>query len=159
MKVYLSTQYNQKTSMKNIYSILLFFACTLIATGQDRDCMLGLGGTASETIIQVFQLNQEQIAKMDEWKAALSQENKLIQDKITVLFDSEGQSSEEALQAMANTYRGLKDKVIENSKAYDKKLLNIFNEKQYQRYIALCKEAGRIPIAVLSPSPEPKVPK
>jgi len=145
--------------MKIIYSTLIFFACTIVATGQDRDCMLGLGGTASETIIQVFQLNKEQISKMDQWKAALSQENKIVQDEITQLFDQEGQSSEEALQAMANTYRGLKDKVIQNSKEYDRKLLNIFNEKQYQRYVALCKEARRQPIAILPPPPDPNDPE
>ena len=137
----------------------MFYACVLVATGQDRECLLGLGGTASETIIQDFQLNKEQITKMDQWKAALSQENKIVQDEITQLFDTEGQSSEEELQAMANTYRGLKDKVIENSKAYDRKLLNIFNEKQYLRYVALCKEARRKPIAILSPSQGSKDPE
>ncbi|NNE03566.1 MAG: hypothetical protein HKN52_10405 [Eudoraea sp.] len=145
--------------MKIISTTLMFFACVLVATGQDRDCLLGLGGTASETIIQVFQLNKEQISKMDQWKASLSQENKIIQDEITQLFDAEGQSSEEELQAMATTYRGLKDKVIENSKAYDRKLLNIFNEKQYLRYVALCKEARRKPIAILSPSQGSKDPE
>jgi len=145
--------------MRITYLALIFFACTLVAAGQNRDCMLGLGGTASETIIQVFQLNKEQISKMDQWKAALSQENKIVQDEITQLFDKDGQSSEEALQAVANTYRGLKDKVIENSKAYDRKLLNIFNEKQYQRYIALCIEAKRIPMTMLTPSADPKDPE
>lgn len=145
--------------MKIIYTTLIFLTCTLVVTGQDRDCMLGLGGTASETIIQVFQLNKEQISKMDQWKAALGQENKIVQDQITQLFDTEGQSSEEELQAMANSYRGLKDKVIQNSKEYDRKLLNIFNEKQYQRYIALCKEARRKPIPILPPSPGPKDPE
>lgn len=145
--------------MKLIYSTLLFFACTLLVTGQDRDCMLGLGGTASETIIQVFQLNKEQISKMDQWKAALSLENKIIEDEITQLFDTDGQSSEEDLQAMASTYRGLKDKVIENSKSYDRKLLAIFNEKQYQRYVSLCREAKRIPMTVLTPSSDQKDPE
>ncbi len=145
--------------MKIIYSTLLFFACTLLVTGQDRDCMLGLGGTASETIIQVFQLNKEQISKMDQWKAALSLENKIIEDEITLLFDADGQSSEEELQAMASKYRGLKDKVIENSKSYDRKLLTIFNEKQYQRYVALCTEARRIPMSVLTPLSDQKDPE
>ena len=145
--------------MKIIYSTLLFFACTLLVTGQDRDCMLGLGGTASETIIQVFQLNKDQISKMDQWKAALSLENKIIEDEITLLFDADGQSSEEELQAMASKYRGLKDKVIENSKSYDRKLLTIFNEKQYQRYVALCTEARRIPMSVLTPLSDQKDPE
>lgn len=145
--------------MRIIYLTLLFFASTLVVMGQDRDCMLGLGGTASETIIQVFQLNKEQISKMDQWKAALGQDNKIVQDEITQLFDTDGQSSEEALQEMATTYRGLKDKVIENSKAYDRKLLNIFNEKQYQRYIALCKEARRIPMTILAQSTDQKDPE
>jgi hypothetical protein len=145
--------------MNTIHAIIIFFIGTLIANAQDRDCMLGVGGSDSETIVQVFQLNKDQISKMNEWRAEFEVSSRVYQDEITKLFDTHAQSSSEDLQALSNKYRILKDKIIALSKEYDEKLLRVFNEKQYQRYYELCKEAGRIPLQVTANSPQPPNPE
>lgn len=138
------------------YIIFLFFFGLLVfsSKAQDRDCMLGLGGSSAETIIQVFQLNKDQILKLDEWTAELKLSNKVYQDEITQLFDTHPQSKTEDLEALATKYKVLKDQVIVNTKEYDKRLLMLFNPKQYDRYLELCAAANRIPFQVI-PQPYP----
>ncbi len=145
--------------MNTIHTIIVFFIGALIANAQDRDCMLGVGGSDSETIVQVFQLNKDQIGKMIEWRAEFEVSSRVYQDEITKLFDTHAQSSSEDLQTLSNKYRVLKDKIIALSKEYDEKLLRIFNEKQYQRYYELCKEAGRNPLQVTANSTVPQNPE
>lgn len=140
--------------MNIIYALLVFFLSALFANAQDRDCMLGLGGSASETIIQVFQLNKEQIQKMNEWTAELKLSNKIYQDEITLLFDTHPQSKTEDLEALATKYKVLKDRVLANAKEYDMRLLELFNPKQYDRYLELCAAANRIPFQIV-PQPYP----
>jgi hypothetical protein len=138
------------------YIVFLFFFGLLVfsSKAQDRDCMLGLGGSSAETIIQVFQLNKDQILKLDEWTAELKLSNKVYQDEITQLFDTHPQSKTEDLEALATKYKVLKDQVLVNTKEYDKRLLMLFNPKQYDRYLELCAAANRIPFQVI-PQPYP----
>jgi hypothetical protein len=116
--------------------------------------MLGLGGSSAETIIQVFQLNKEQIQKMNEWSAELKLSNKVYQEEITQLFDTHPQSKTEDLEALASKYKVLKDRVLANAMEYDMRLLELFNPKQYDRYLELCATANRIPYQVV-PQPYP----
>ncbi|MGY8914789.1 MAG: hypothetical protein ACKVJF_06860, partial [Flavobacteriales bacterium] len=51
--------------------IVFLFLCSM---GVAQECTLGIGGRDAETIIQVFQLKEEQVAKMDELRAALNSE-------------------------------------------------------------------------------------
>jgi len=138
------------------YILFFFFFGILVApsNAQDRDCMLGLGGSSAETIVQVFQLNKEQIHKMEEWLAELKLSNKIYQDKITQLFDTHPQSKTEDLEALATKYKVLKDQILANTKEYDRRLLALFNPKQYDRYLELCAAAKRIPFQIV-PQPYP----
>ena len=138
------------------HKIFFFFIGMLVfsLSAQDRDCMLGLGGSSAETIIQVFQLNKEQIQKMDEWTAELKLSNKVYQEEITQLFDTHPQSKTEDLEALATKYKVLKDQVLANTKDYDRRLLMLFNPKQYDRDLELCATANRIPFQVI-PQPYP----
>ncbi len=140
--------------MNTVHAIIVFFLGALFVNAQDRDCMLGLGGSSAETIIQVFQLNEEQIQKMDEWTAELKLSNKGYQEEITQLFDTHPQSKTEDLEALATKYKVLKDKILANTKEYDQQLLKLFNPKQYDRYLELCATANRIPFQVI-PQPYP----
>ncbi len=139
------------------YAVFLFFFGMLVFSinAQDRDCILGLSGSSAETIIQVFQLNEEQIQKMEVWTAELKLSNKVYQDEITLLFDTHPQSKTEDLEALATKYKVLKDQVLANTKEYDTRLLKLFNPKQYDRYLELCATANRIPIQVI---PQPYLP-
>lgn len=122
-----------------IFQIFLFF-------GTAQDCTLDLGGTHLETIIKIFQLNETQVAQVEGWQGELQVETKVIQEQAQLLFDTQPQRTPEELLALAEKYKILQDKMVNLSMSYDKKLLNVFNEKQYERYIALCEEAGRIPL-------------
>ncbi len=140
--------------VKHIVFFFFFGMLIFSLNAQDRDCMLGLGGSSAETIIQVFQLNEEQIEKMDEWTAELKLSNKVYQEEITQLFDTHPQSKTEDLEALATKYKVLKDQVLANTKEYDRRLLKLFNPKQYDRYLELCATANRIPFQVI-PQPYP----
>lgn len=146
-------------TMKKIISTLFLIGFCFLMQAQEKDCMLGLGGSSDETIIQVFQLNEEQVQKLKEWKAELSIANKVYEEDIRVLFDTHPQSSTKDLEALATKYKVLKDQILQNAKAYDVKMLKLFNPKQYDRYLELCASTGRIPYQVVpKPFPE-KVPE
>ncbi|MGB5428069.1 hypothetical protein [Eudoraea sp.] len=132
------------------YSILLFFIC-FSSFGQTDDCTLGIGGKDTETIINVFQLDDEQLVKMEAWIQELKKTNEVIEEQIDVLLEKHPQSNEEELRVLAEKFKPLRAQIIANSKIYDQKLLGILNEKQYQRYITLCTEAMRRPLKGLIP--------
>ncbi len=121
---------------------------------QISECMLGIGGKDTETIIQVFQLSEEQIQKMEDWRAELAVANRAFQEEIRLLFDTHPQSTDEELQALANKYRVIKDRVLDNAREYDIRMLKLFNPRQYDRYLELCASAKREPYKVM-PRPFP----
>ena len=131
--------------------ILIFFfsgVFTMAAFGQRQDCTLDMGGQDSEMIITIFQLNEEQIAKMEAWRAELDLKNRALQDQIQWLFDNHPQSTEEDLINLSKKYNVLQRQILSNSKTYDQMLLGAFNERQYERYTILCNEALRRPLTV-----------
>jgi len=130
------------------FSILLFF---ILFTGiaQTADCTLGIGGKDTETIIQVFQLSEEQLVLMEGWIQDLNKSNELIEEQMDILLDKHPQSNEEELQTLAEKFKVLRTEILNNSKICDQKLVGILNENQYKRYIALCNEALRRPLTGL----------
>lgn len=131
----------------NFYYFLLitiFLGTTVNA--QLDNCTMGMGGPDTGVITQVFQLNDKQISQMEFWIGELVTENKLVEDQIKVLFDTHPQANQDELTTMATKYKALKDQLVALSLNYDRKLLGIFNEKQYQRYVELCAEALRQPL-------------
>ncbi len=135
--------------MANLNCFCFLVACIfLFSTGNAQDCTLGIGGKDTETIIKVFQLSDEQIGKMEGWSAELEIENRQIEEQIQELFDTHPQNTPEELTLLATKYKVLQEKMVNVSKAYDKKLLATFNEKQYKLYANLCEEAFRQPMIV-----------
>ena len=133
--------------------VLLFFVF-FTSFGQTADCTLGIGGKDTETIIKVFQLSAEQLVQMEGWILELKKSNEKIEEQINHLLDDHPQSNEEELQTLAEKFKVLRTEIITNSKIYDQKLVGIFNENQYKRYIALCEEAMRIPLTGLNSKDE-----
>lgn len=131
--------------LKYCFPVLLF--CAIFTTvGQTADCTLGIGGKDTETIIKVFQLSAEQLVLMEGWIQELEKSNEKIEEQIDHLLDEHPQSNEEELQTLAEKFKVLRAEIIANSKICDQKLIGIFNENQYKRYIALCNEAIRRPL-------------
>ena len=135
--------------MKKMTLILFLIISYASMHAQNAECMLGIGGKNTETIVQVFQLNEEQIQKMEAWRAELAVANKAYQEEIDLLFDTHPQGSLEELEALATKYRKLKDQIMDNARAYDIRMLKIFNPKQYERYLELCASAQRNPYQIV----------
>ena len=133
--------------LKAFVSVLFFSFYALIGSAQE--CTLDIGGKNTETLIKVFQLNEAQIAEMETWSTELAVANKVLEEDIQKLFDSHPQSNPEELTTLAEKYRVLQSKMVNASREADEKLLTIFNERQYERYLQLCSEALRRPIRVV----------
>lgn len=130
--------------------IVLLFLCSI---GIAQECTLGIGGRDAETIIQVFQLNVEQVAKMNELRGALDIETSPIEEEIKQLLETHPQSSPEELTELAAKFKVLESKIVQISRSYDQRLLAFFNQKQFQRYVELCHEVVRTPLKI-EPIPE-----
>ncbi|MEB8329712.1 hypothetical protein OO009_10115 [Flavobacteriaceae bacterium KMM 6897] len=130
--------------------VLIFF---LFSLGIAQECTLGIGGRDAETIIQVFQLNAEQVTKMNELRSALDLETSPIEEQIKKLLETHPQSTQEELTDLAVKFKVLESKIVQISRSYDQRLLALFNQKQFQRYIELCHEAVRTPLKI-EPIPE-----
>lgn len=129
---------------------ITFFVFLLFSfSGKAQDCTLDIGGKHTDTLIKIFQMNAEQISKMETLSAELEIEIKIVEDEIQKLFDNQPQSTPEELTALAEKYKVLQEKIVSASKAADKMLLSNFNERQYNRYLDLCSEAIRRPIRVV----------
>ncbi len=132
-------------NLKFIIAICLVFA-SFIATGQT--CALGVGTSNPDTVIEVFQLNNQQIEKLKAVKVAYVDGSQSIEQKIEKLLKEHPQSSPADLTLMAEKYNVLKEEMIALSLKSDEEVLTTFNQKQYERYLLLCKETYQRPIVV-----------
>lgn len=134
---------------KKVFSTLILIVGFVISVQAQRECSLGIGATESDTIIQIFQLKEEQITNLEEFKAALEIETRLLDEERKNLFENHPQSTPEDLTALGAKYKVLEERMKQVFKKYDLKLLALFNEKQYQRYVTLCQEVSRQPLVVV----------
>jgi len=133
--------------MKQLFATL-FSLFTFVISAQLQECTLDMGGQDRDLIIKIFQLNEEQIGKMENWRAELNLKNRVLQDQIEWLFENHPQSNEEDLINLSKKYNVLQRQILSNSRTYDQMLLGALNERQYERYILLCNEAMRKPLPV-----------
>ena len=132
--------------------IVSFIALFVSLSVSAQDCTLDVGGKNTDVLVKVFQMNAAQVGNMETLSAELKLETKVIEDEIQKLFDSHPHSTPEELTTLSEKYKVFQEKIVMASKATDKMLLSIFNEKQYDRYLELCYEAVRKPIKVLPTS-------
>jgi len=124
-----------------------FLICSLHCVAQE-ECILGIGGQDDEVIEEVFQLNDDQIEKMKNWGAELKIRNEILKDQADFLLRKHAQSSPEDLVAMSYKYKDILDSMKQNVRMLDKRLLSIFNAKQYNFYLELCNQLSLLPIYV-----------
>lgn len=117
--------------------------------GNAQDCLLGIGGDDAETIVEIFQLNENQRATMETLQGELEIETEGLNEQIEKLLAEHPQSKDADLIVLADKYKVLHQQIVDVSYRCDKALLATFNAKQYERYLELCKEAIRRPIAVI----------
>lgn len=112
-------------------------------------CILNVGSENSDQIKQVFQLNEDQIVALEASKLILNQEIAVLQEQVQELIKNHPQSNPDELMVFAKKHKDLEDQMFSLTIAYDQKLISLFNEKQYERYLLLCTKANRTPIVKL----------
>ncbi len=113
-----------------------------------QECILGVGGKDDGTIAEVFQLNEEQLEKLKNWSAELKIRNEILQNQADYLLKQHEESSPEVLLKISSEYRGIIDSMKQNVRMMDKRLLSIFNSKQYGFYLELCDKLTLRPIHI-----------
>ena len=129
-----------------VLSIILMISITAMV---QEDCILGVGITADSTLIDVFQLNEEQTEKLKNWSAELKYRNELLNNQAENLLKRHPQSSAAELMVLAEKYKVIRDSMGTVQRTLDIKTLKLFNENQYKLYLALCEKALRRPYYVI----------
>lgn len=129
------------------FLLYIFLISGLYSVAQE-ECFLGIGGQDDEVIEEVFQLNDDQMEKMKNWGAELKIRNEILKDQADFLLRKHEQSSPEDLMAMSYKYKDILDSMKQNVRMLDKRLLSIFNAKQYNFYLELCNQLSLLPIYV-----------
>lgn len=134
----------------NVKHIMLFVFISLISWFSNAQmCILDIGTENSEQIKQVFQLKETQITALEEYKEILNKEISTLQQQVQELLETHPQSNPDELLVLAKKHKVLEDQMFTATVTYDQKLISLFNEKQYERYLLLCNEAKRTPITKL----------
>lgn len=126
---------------KGILLSSLFILTSL--AGQQADCTLGIGGKDTEVVIRVFKLNPGQQEQLSLWVTELQSYQEDMSAQIRELFDTHPQHNLEEIQDLASKYKVLRDEIEATYKAFDRKLLSTFDDRQYAQYRQLCREANR----------------
>lgn len=112
------------------------------------DCILGVGGRDNETITKVFELTEEQKENLKNWSAELKIRNDIFKERAEYLMKQNEESSPEVLIEVSKKYQSFMDSMAKNVHMMDKRLLESFNQVQYDRYVKLCNQMTLRPIFI-----------
>lgn len=113
------------------------------------DCILGVGVTNDTIISEVFQLNEAQHEKLVNFGAEIKYRNELLNRELENIMNRHPQSSVSELEQLAKKYKSVMDSMERVQTIIDKRMLALFNLKQYGLYQSLCKEASRSPYIIV----------
>ncbi|WP_445384483.1 hypothetical protein ACT6NV_10910 [Robiginitalea sp. IMCC44478] len=130
--------------LKKISFALLFLG---LGCAFGQECTLNISGADSTNIASAFQLNESQLQKMGQWQRELSRETDRLMEQLTALMETHPRETESELAALGSKYEALRAQILEITISYDRRLLAIFNERQYARYLELCEAVSREPLA------------
>lgn len=125
----------------------LFLISGFYGTAQ-MDCILGVGGRDNETITKVFELTEEQKENLKNWSAELKIRNDIFKERAEYLMKQNEESSPEVLIEVSKKYQSFMDSMAKNVHMMDKRLLESFNQVQYDRYVKLCNQMTLRPIYI-----------
>ncbi|QWX82740.1 hypothetical protein H0I23_09695 [Cellulophaga sp. HaHaR_3_176] len=131
---------------KHIIALFVFSLTSVFATSQV--CILDIGSKNSEKVIETFQLKEKQLETLKVLKDDVKLATDAIDEKVKVLLETHPQSTPEELTVLAEKHKELEEEMFGVIIEYDQKLISIFNEKQYERYVLLCNTASRTPITI-----------
>ena len=134
-----------------IFRLLVVFCFFLLLnkTYAQADCILGVGLTSDSIISDVFQLNEMQHEKLVSFSAELKYRNDLLNNELQNVKSRHPQSNIKELSQLADKYKSVMDSMAQVQTMIDKRMLTLFNSKQYELYRNLCKEASRSPLIVI----------
>ena len=134
-----------------IFRLLVVFCSFLLLnkTYAQADCILGVGLTSDSIISDVFQLNEMQHEKLVSFSAELKYRNDLLNNELQNVKSRHPQSNVKELSQLADKYKSVMDSMTQVQTMIDKRMLTLFNSKQYELYRNLCKEASRSPFIVI----------
>tara|TARA_R110000737_G_scaffold121267_1_gene153566 strand:- start:91 stop:543 length:453 start_codon:yes stop_codon:yes gene_type:complete len=137
--------------MMKIFRLLVVFCSFLLLnkTYAQADCILGVGLTSDSIISDVFQLNEMQHEKLISFSAELKYRNDLLNNELQNVKSRHPQSNIKELSQLADKYKSVMDSMAQVQTMIDKRMLTLFNSKQYELYRNLCKEASRSPLIVI----------
>lgn len=128
--------------------LVIVFLSSVFGVKAQQECALGVGGTDDETIAEVFQLNDEQKQSLRNWSAELKVRNEILGNQAEFLLKQHEESSPEVLMTISKEYKTIMDSMKQNVRMMDKRLLSIFNPKQYNFYVKLCDQLTLRPIYI-----------
>tara|TARA_R110002096_G_scaffold342176_1_gene535115 strand:- start:3554 stop:4003 length:450 start_codon:yes stop_codon:yes gene_type:complete len=128
-----------------ITASILFF----VKVNAQADCVLGVGVTNDSVISDIFQLNEMQNEKLISFSAELKYRNDVLSNELQNVAERHPQSNVTELRQLADKYKAVMDSMNSVQSLIDKRMLALFNPKQYELYQALCKEANRSPYLVM----------
>ncbi len=133
----------------NFHRVILIFIClTSFSLMSQSDCVLGVGITDNDVIAQVFQMNEMQQENLANFSAELKYRNEVLNNQLENIYTRHPQSTVEEINELAVKYRGVMDSMELIQTMIDKKVLSLFNQKQYELYLSLCQEASRSPYII-----------
>ena len=134
-----------------IFRLLAVFSSFLFFNGvfAQADCILGVGLTNDSIISDVFQLNEMQHEKLVSFSAELKYRNDLLNNELQNVKNRHPQSNVKELSQLADKYKSVMDSMARVQTMIDKRMLTLFNSKQYELYRNLCKEASRSPFIII----------
>lgn len=136
--------------MKIFRSLVVFGSFLLFNnTFAQADCILGVGLTNDSIISDIFQLNEMQHEKLMSFSAELKYRNDLLNNELQNVKSRHPQSNVTELRQLADKYKSVMDSMTKVQTMIDKRMLTLFNSKQYELYRNLCKEASRSPFIVI----------
>ena len=136
---------NFKTNPFIVVFFTLLFSFHLNA---QADCILGVGVVQDSVLIAIFQLNSKQSEELVNYSAEIQYRNEILDNKLANIRKRHPQSTVQELSNLATAYNVIMDSMHLVQTMVDKRLLTLFNQKQYAFYRNLCLEASRSPFIV-----------
>jgi len=133
--------------LRNTFFLILIFLVSKVTA--QADCILGVGITNDSIISDVFQLNSEQAQQLANYAAELKYRKELLNNQLENYQKRQPQSTVIELTKLAEKYKSVMDSMQSVQGLIDRKMLALFNDRQYQLYRTLCREATRSPFLVV----------
>jgi hypothetical protein len=87
--------------------------------------------------------------KLVSFSAELKYRNDLLNNELQNVKSRHPQSNVKELSQLADKYKSVMDSMFTIQTMIDKRMMTLFNAKQYELYRNLCKEASRSPFIVI----------